>query len=147
MPTALQKKRTAGTTKTKAKVKIKKRILKVPRHMMAKAKAQKKPAVKRRAATPVRRKPAMPKRVPVVSPATHGKVVHYYDRIGVAIVEVHHPFALGDFVRVRSGTTEFIQPVTSLQVEHAPVARAERGQVVGLRVSHPVPEGAMLLPM
>lgn len=74
-----------------------------------------------------------------------GKVTHYYDRIGVAIVELKALLAVGDVVTFRRGTVEFTQPVRSLQIEHASVAKAKRGEQVGLKVKKPIKEGAKVL--
>lgn len=129
----------------KAKPKAKKRVVtKTKRRTVVKKKVTK---MKRPSVAPSRKQPTVLKKVAIVRPVMHGKVVHFYDKISVAIVEVEMPFGLGDFVRIRHGDSEFIQPVTSLQVEHLPVARAGTGQVVGMRVTQPVPEGAVVLPM
>jgi len=74
-----------------------------------------------------------------------GHVTHYYDRIGVAIVEVKTSIAVGDVITFRRGTVEFTQPVRSLQIEHASVAKAKRGEQVGLKVKKPIKEGAKVL--
>lgn len=153
MPAALRKKKPAAKNKNTLR-RAKKPARAAKRKVLRKVRAKRKPAkakkvVRRRAAvTPSRRKPAVaaPAR-PLAVPAMYGKVTHYYDRIGVAILEVQMPLALGDFVRVRHGEAEFIQPVTSLQIEHQPVARANVGDIVGLRVMKKAPEGAVILPM
>lgn len=85
-------------------------------------------------------KPAAPTLPPI------GKVIHYYDRIGVAIVDLHASLKIGDRVKMRKGDAEFTQEVTSLQVNHQPVPSANRGQVVGMKVSKEAKEGTVLLP-
>ncbi|MEK7217988.1 MAG: hypothetical protein AAB728_00835 [Patescibacteria group bacterium] len=70
-----------------------------------------------------------------------GTVDHYFDRIGVAIVELKAPLKVGDAVVFRRGEQEFTQPVTSLQVEHAQVDKAKKGDQVGMKVDMPVKEG------
>lgn len=149
MPATLKRKKTAKNKPMKVKAKVKKSVRLLKRKTVkAKAKPKKK-VMKRLSVTPTRKKPVVAKKpAPVMSlPTMHGKVTHYYDRIGVAIIDVLMPFSLGDFVRIRSSAGEFIQPVTSLQIDHIPVAQAQRGQVVGLRVTQKVPEGSVVLPM
>ena len=75
-----------------------------------------------------------------------GRVVHYYDRIGVAIVELAAPIKVGDTVKVKRGDFELLQPVHSLQLDHTPVASAKKGAVVGMKVNGEVAEGALVMP-
>jgi hypothetical protein len=75
-----------------------------------------------------------------------GRVVHYYDKIGVAIIEVISPITVGDTVKFRHGESEMEQPVMSMQIEHAPVAKAKKGDVIGLKVMAKLPDGTMVLP-
>jgi len=71
-----------------------------------------------------------------------GKITHYFNKIGVAIVEIEDSFIeVGDTIKIIGHDREFEQPVESIQVEHKPVNRAERGDVVGLKVSQTVKEG------
>lgn len=76
-----------------------------------------------------------------------GKVVHYYDRIGVAIVDLQAPLKLGDMVRMQRGEKVLTQAVTSLQIEHQPVAMAKRGDVVGMKVDQEVQSGTKVMPV
>lgn len=79
-------------------------------------------------------------------PKSIGKVVHYYDKIGVAIVELTATLHVGDTVLFQRGEQEFTQEVGSLQIDHEGVKKAKKGQVVGLKVDEPVKEGALVLP-
>ena len=64
-----------------------------------------------------------------------GRIEKYYSRLGVAVVELTgDPLRLGDIIRVRGATTDFEQPVESMQIEHAQVNQAEAGQCVALQV-------------
>jgi translation elongation factor EF-1alpha len=72
-----------------------------------------------------------------------GKVTHFYDKIGVAIVELNGDLANGDKVKfVRGGEDLFDQTVGSMQVEHEKVDAAKKGDVIGLKVDGKVKEGA-----
>ena len=74
-----------------------------------------------------------------------GKVVHYYDRIGVAIVELTGTVMVGDILIFRRGQREFIQPVSSMQINHAMVDRAGKGKVVGIKVIQVADPGTVVL--
>lgn len=74
-----------------------------------------------------------------------GRVTHYYDKIGVAIVELDGTLGLGDKVTfMRGGEEMFEQEIESIQIEHKKVQSAGRGDVVGLKVAREVKEGAEL---
>ena len=71
-----------------------------------------------------------------------GKVIHYYDKIGVAIVELMGTLSVGEKVKfVRGGEDLFEQVVDSIQVEHKKLDSAKKGDVVGLKTNEAVKEG------
>jgi len=69
-----------------------------------------------------------------------GVVDHYYDKLGVAIVDLTLELRVGDFVKV-TGSTEFSQKVESMQMEHEQVTQAQAGDTVGIKVVQPVKAG------
>jgi len=69
-----------------------------------------------------------------------GKVAHYYDQIGVAVIEVLAPIKIGDKIKFR-GHEEFEQEIESMQIEHEAIKVAKKGQEVGLKVNQPVKKG------
>ncbi len=72
-----------------------------------------------------------------------GRVTHYYDKIGVAIVELDGTLSVGDKIKfARGGEDLFEQPVESIQVEHKKVDSAGKGDVVGLKTPQAIKEGA-----
>lgn len=88
-----------------------------------------------------------PTPMPVKAPKKQksiGKVVHYYDKIGVAIVELAAPLCVGDTVCFKKGEQEFTQQVGSLQIDHEGIAKAKKKQVVGMKVDEPVKEGTVV---
>jgi putative protease len=71
-----------------------------------------------------------------------GKVTHYYDKIGVAIVELDGTISVNDKVKfVKNGKDLFEQVVDSIQIEHEKVSSATKGTVVGLKTDQAVMEG------
>lgn len=71
-----------------------------------------------------------------------GTVSHYYDKIGVAIVELDSLLAVGDKIKfVRDGQDLFSQSVESIQVEHEKKDSAGKGDVVGLKTNEEVKQG------
>lgn len=71
-----------------------------------------------------------------------GKVTHYFDKIGVAIVELDANLAVGDKIKfVRGGEDVFEQTVASIQIEHEKKESAKKGDVVGLKTEKEIKEG------
>jgi putative protease len=70
-----------------------------------------------------------------------GKVTHYYDRIGVAVLDLSGDLKVGDTVLILGRTTEFTQQVASMEIEHQKVQSVGPGMEVALRVVGPVRKG------
>ncbi|KKQ75046.1 MAG: hypothetical protein US96_C0018G0018 [Candidatus Woesebacteria bacterium GW2011_GWB1_38_5b] len=72
-----------------------------------------------------------------------GKVMHYYDKLGVAIIQLDSGLGIGDKIKfVRGGEDLSEQEVKSMQIEHEHVTKAKKGDVVGLQVDQEIKEGA-----
>ena len=72
-----------------------------------------------------------------------GKVTHYYDKIGVAVVELDSDLSVGDTVKfVRGGEDLFEQKVDSIQQEHEKIPTASKGDIIGLKVNNEIKEDA-----
>lgn len=75
-------------------------------------------------------------------PKNIGKVIHYYDKLGVAIVDLKSgKLKAGDEVKLKRGDEEFTQKVESLQVEHENVDVVKKGDSFGLKVEKPTKPG------
>lgn len=70
-----------------------------------------------------------------------GQVTHYYDKIGVAIIELQDTLKVGDTVKFVKGDEEKEQAIDSIQIERAPVDSADKGAIVGVKVDQPIKEG------
>lgn len=69
-----------------------------------------------------------------------GKVIHYYNKIGVAIIEIEKPVKIGDQIKIVGHDNEFVQEVKSMQVEHQQINEAKKGDSIGLKVDQLVKE-------
>jgi len=63
-----------------------------------------------------------------------GTVVHYYTKIGVAIIDLKNSLVLGDRISIEGTTTDLQQTVDSMQIEHKNVEKAAKGDSIGLKV-------------
>ncbi len=70
-----------------------------------------------------------------------GKVTHYYNKISVAIIELVSEIEVGEMVRFLGKKTDFSQRIESLQKNHQNILKAEKGEVVGVKVEQEVEEG------
>ena len=69
-----------------------------------------------------------------------GRITHYYDKIGVAVLELSDNLAVGDMIRISGHGNEFTQKVDSMQVEHESIKEAKKGNMVGLKIDQEVKE-------
>ena len=70
-----------------------------------------------------------------------GEVFHFFGKIGVAAIRLTDgSIAIGDTVQIQGPTTNLEQTVDTLQIEHAIVTSAIRGQEVGMKVRDRVRE-------
>jgi translation initiation factor IF-2 len=68
-----------------------------------------------------------------------GRIVHYYPRINVGIVELTDgEIHVGDVIHVRGNRTNLVQPVDSLQIDHRNVSQADKGRRVGIKLKDKV---------
>lgn len=69
-----------------------------------------------------------------------GLVTHYYTHLGVAAVRLTAPIKVGDRIHIRGHTTDLVQAVRSMEVEHGVVDKAGPGDDVALKVDEHVRE-------
>jgi translation initiation factor IF-2 len=73
-----------------------------------------------------------------------GQVTHYFNHIGVAVLQLNGELKVGDTVRFVGHAHEFTQTVTSMEIEHKKVDSAGPGQEVALKTAEPVHKGDTL---
>ena len=74
-----------------------------------------------------------------------GKIVHYFDKIGVAVLKVEKgSVKVGDEILIGEEEVGFVQKVTSMQLEHEQVKEAKSGNEVGLKVDGKVKTGMLV---
>ena len=70
-----------------------------------------------------------------------GKVIHYFDKIGVAVIRLDAGLKNGETVRIAGGeATDFTQEVKSMEFDHKKMAKAKKGDEVGMKVKEKVRE-------
>jgi putative protease len=76
-----------------------------------------------------------------------GKVKHYFDKIGVAVIELSDELDEGDQLSIEGHQKAIEQPASSMQIDRKPVAHAHKGQSIGLKVQEMVKEGDKVFKM
>jgi putative protease len=145
------KKKTAKKKAVKKKATRKKTAKKkaVAKKKTVKKKAAKKKIAKKKAAAkakPIRRQPVMvapgPATMvvpPLEEPASNedavGTVTHYYSHLNVAVIQLNNgTLRSGDTIHIKGSTTDFTQPVESMEFEHQHIDQASAGQSFGVKV-------------
>lgn len=67
-----------------------------------------------------------------------GKVIHYYNHLGVAVLELVEELKLGDKVHFVGISTDFVQRVTFMEVDHHTVLWVKPGDNMAIKVFKPV---------
>ncbi len=74
-----------------------------------------------------------------------GKVTHYYDKLGVAIIDLDSKgLSLGQELKFKKADEEFTQKVSSLQIDHKEVEEVKKGDSFGLKVDRPTKPGTLV---
>ena len=64
-----------------------------------------------------------------------GEVIHYWTKIGVAGLRITQgELKVGDTIHIKGHTSDFTQPVDSIQIESESVEVAGPGQDIGMKV-------------
>ena len=125
------KKKKTSTRKLVSRKKVASKKVAAKKKTKPKAKAA--PKAKRAAARAPMPKPA----VPTIPPGTEriGVVTHYFSHLTVAIVQLETgSVRAGDVVHIKGHTSDFTQPVESMEIDHVRVSEVRPGQSFGLRV-------------
>ena len=133
---------TKKKTKTKAKKTTSGKVAsrkKVAKKTAAKKKTkpQNRPASKTKRAAARASAPMPIPAAATVPPGTEriGIVTHYFSHLSVAIVQLETgSLSVGDVIHIKGHTSDFTQPVESMEVDHVHVSEARPGQSFGLRV-------------
>jgi translation elongation factor EF-1alpha len=63
-----------------------------------------------------------------------GKVLHFFGRINVAVIELKDTISVGDKIAIKGPGTDIEQDVESMEIEHVKVKQANAGQSIGMKV-------------
>jgi len=69
-----------------------------------------------------------------------GTISHFYNKISVGIIELQDALKVGDTIHIKGAHDDFTQTIDSMQIEHASVKEAKKGDSVGVKVTGHVHE-------
>ncbi len=70
-----------------------------------------------------------------------GRISNYFNKIGVAVIDLDGTLKAGDQITIGEGEGSFTQTVSSMQIEHENVEAAKKGQSIGMKVDREVKKG------
>lgn len=70
-----------------------------------------------------------------------GSVEDFFAHVGVMAVKLEDDLSIGDTIHIKGHTTDFIQTVDSIQINHQPVQHAKKGDDVGIKINERVRRG------
>jgi len=73
-----------------------------------------------------------------------GLITHYFSHLSVAGISLTAPLRVGDRIHIRGRTTDLVQAVDSMEVDHQKVERVGPGDDVALKVDDHVRDRDLL---
>jgi putative protease len=70
-----------------------------------------------------------------------GTVEHFFNHISVAAIGLTGQLQVNDTIHIVGATTDFTQPVASMEIDRQSIDVATAGQSVGIKTLHRVREG------
>jgi len=70
-----------------------------------------------------------------------GKISHYFGGINVGIIELIDGLKVGETIHIKGASTDFEQPIDSMQIDRQDISEAKAGQAIGIKVAQKVKEG------
>ena len=69
-----------------------------------------------------------------------GRISNYYNKLGVATIILENKLTVGDTIHIKGHTTDLIQNLESMQIEHKNVEQAKEGDCIGIKIKEHVRE-------
>ena len=73
-----------------------------------------------------------------------GKVIHFYDKISVAVVKLEKALRVGDKVKFEHGENSFEQVIESMQLDHEQVSSGKKGQEIAVKTDKETKSGTLI---
>lgn len=73
-----------------------------------------------------------------------GRVIHFYDKISVAVIKLEKALKVGERVKFVHGENSFEQAIESMQFEHEQIPGGKKGQEVAVKVDKEAKSGTLV---
>jgi len=70
-----------------------------------------------------------------------GTVDHFFDKISVSMIKLSDALKVGDKIHLKSKAADFVQDVTSMQIDRIPAQEAKAGDLISIKVDQKVRAG------
>ena len=67
-----------------------------------------------------------------------GAVDHFFGNISVSMIKLIDALKVGDKIHVKGSTSDFVQDITSMQIDRLPAQEAKAGDLVSIKVDQKV---------
>jgi len=126
-------KKSSKRTKFKTKkAKHKKPLRKVKRVKKKVRKPRKK--TKRIYKKPIRKVKKVSRRPKKEGEREIGIITHYFGKISVGVIKLKKPLKIGERIHIKGAHDDFVQTITSMQLNHKGISYAPKGAEVGIKV-------------
>ena len=67
-----------------------------------------------------------------------GSVDHFFGNISVSMIKLTDVLKVGDKIRIKGNTSDFVQDVSSMQIDRVPAQEAKAGDLISIKVDQKV---------
>ena len=73
-----------------------------------------------------------------------GAVDHFFDKISVGMIKLTDTVKVGDKIRIKSKAVDFVQEISSMQINRVPAEEGKAGDVISVKVDQKVRPGDLV---
>ncbi len=70
-----------------------------------------------------------------------GTVDHFFSNISVSMIKLSDALKVGDKIHIKSKAADFVQDVSSMQIDRSPAEEAKAGDLISIKVDQKVRQG------
>lgn len=67
-----------------------------------------------------------------------GTVDHFFSNISVGMIKLTDALKVGDRIRIKGNTSDFVQDISSMQIDRVPAQEAKAGDLISIKVEQRV---------
>jgi len=67
-----------------------------------------------------------------------GTVDHFFSNISVGMIKLTDGLKVGDKIRIKGNTSDFMQDISSMQIDRVPAEEAKGGDLISIKVEQRV---------